>query len=233
MTTLLDEIKALIALNGPITVERYMELALAHPEFGYYMNRDPFGATRRFHHLAGNLADVRRADRALGGRGLVEHGVAESRPSHRTRARPRHADERCAARRAHRAGIPRRARRLAHRDEPDPGRDAARTPSRRRRGDRLGADPEGGSRRAGDRDRQRVSRRPAGPPVRARQRSMAGARGAAQRRGRACLRRRRRARALHPGDRAGRRGAGGEPCRPSLHVRTRRPARRGRAARRC
>jgi NADH dehydrogenase [ubiquinone] 1 alpha subcomplex assembly factor 7 len=48
MTALLDEMKALIALKGQITVERYMELALAHPEFGYYMNRDPFGATGDF-----------------------------------------------------------------------------------------------------------------------------------------------------------------------------------------
>ncbi len=48
MTTLLDEIKALIAQHGPITVERYMALALAHPEFGYYMNRDPFGASGDF-----------------------------------------------------------------------------------------------------------------------------------------------------------------------------------------
>ena len=48
MTTLLDELKALIAIKGPITVERFMELALAHPEFGYYMNRDPFGATGDF-----------------------------------------------------------------------------------------------------------------------------------------------------------------------------------------
>jgi NADH dehydrogenase [ubiquinone] 1 alpha subcomplex assembly factor 7 len=48
MTTLLEEMKALIALKGPITVERYMELALAHPEFGYYMSRDPFGAAGDF-----------------------------------------------------------------------------------------------------------------------------------------------------------------------------------------
>src|SRR5271165_5005602 len=48
MTTLLDEIKALIALKGPITVEHYIELALAHPEFGYYMNRNPFGASGDF-----------------------------------------------------------------------------------------------------------------------------------------------------------------------------------------
>src|SRR5271165_5812313 len=48
MTTLLDEIKAIIADRGPITVEQYMQLALAHPEFGYYMNRDPFGASGDF-----------------------------------------------------------------------------------------------------------------------------------------------------------------------------------------
>jgi NADH dehydrogenase [ubiquinone] 1 alpha subcomplex assembly factor 7 len=48
MTTLIDEIKAMIAERGPITVERYMELALEHPDFGYYMNRDPFGATGDF-----------------------------------------------------------------------------------------------------------------------------------------------------------------------------------------
>ncbi len=48
MTTLIEEIKAMIAARGPITVERYMELALEHPDFGYYMNRDPFGATGDF-----------------------------------------------------------------------------------------------------------------------------------------------------------------------------------------
>src|SRR5271169_3749636 len=48
MVTLLDEIKAIIADRGPITVEQYMQLALTHPEFGYYMNRDPFGAAGDF-----------------------------------------------------------------------------------------------------------------------------------------------------------------------------------------
>jgi NADH dehydrogenase [ubiquinone] 1 alpha subcomplex assembly factor 7 len=48
MTTLIDEIKAIIAQRGPITVEQYMQIALAHPEYGYYMNRDPFGATGDF-----------------------------------------------------------------------------------------------------------------------------------------------------------------------------------------
>ena len=48
MTTLLDEIKAIIGDRGPITVEQYMQLAITHTEFGYYMNRDPFGATGDF-----------------------------------------------------------------------------------------------------------------------------------------------------------------------------------------
>jgi NADH dehydrogenase [ubiquinone] 1 alpha subcomplex assembly factor 7 len=38
------EITAMIAQDGPITLERYMALALGHPKHGYYMTRDPFGA---------------------------------------------------------------------------------------------------------------------------------------------------------------------------------------------
>jgi NADH dehydrogenase [ubiquinone] 1 alpha subcomplex assembly factor 7 len=45
---LLEEMKAMIAERGAITVEQYMQLALAHPDLGYYMNRDPFGATGDF-----------------------------------------------------------------------------------------------------------------------------------------------------------------------------------------
>lgn len=48
MSALGDEIKAMIASGGPITVERYMELALSHPDHGYYMSRDPFGAAGDF-----------------------------------------------------------------------------------------------------------------------------------------------------------------------------------------
>ncbi len=48
MSALGDEIRAMIAGDGPMTVERYMELALAHPDLGYYMNRDPFGAQGDF-----------------------------------------------------------------------------------------------------------------------------------------------------------------------------------------
>jgi NADH dehydrogenase [ubiquinone] 1 alpha subcomplex assembly factor 7 len=48
MSALGDEIKAMIASDGPITLERYMELALGHSEHGYYMGRDPFGAAGDF-----------------------------------------------------------------------------------------------------------------------------------------------------------------------------------------
>jgi NADH dehydrogenase [ubiquinone] 1 alpha subcomplex assembly factor 7 len=43
-----DDIRRLIALEGPISVERYMALALGHPQHGYYMTRDPLGATGDF-----------------------------------------------------------------------------------------------------------------------------------------------------------------------------------------
>jgi SAM-dependent MidA family methyltransferase len=38
-----SEIKKLIRKSGPMPVWRYMELCLAHPEFGYYVSRDPLG----------------------------------------------------------------------------------------------------------------------------------------------------------------------------------------------
>jgi NADH dehydrogenase [ubiquinone] 1 alpha subcomplex assembly factor 7 len=48
MSALGDEIKAMIAESGPITLERYMDLALGHPVHGYYMKQDPFGAAGDF-----------------------------------------------------------------------------------------------------------------------------------------------------------------------------------------
>lgn len=44
MNALEREIRALIETQGPISVSRYMALCLAHPEYGYYVTRDPFGA---------------------------------------------------------------------------------------------------------------------------------------------------------------------------------------------
>ncbi|TVR09609.1 MAG: class I SAM-dependent methyltransferase [Salinarimonadaceae bacterium] len=43
MTPLGREIARMIALDGPVTVERYMALCLSHPAHGYYMTRDPLG----------------------------------------------------------------------------------------------------------------------------------------------------------------------------------------------
>ena len=48
MTALRREIAELIAGEGPISVERYMALALSHPRHGYYRSRDPFGAQGDF-----------------------------------------------------------------------------------------------------------------------------------------------------------------------------------------
>jgi NADH dehydrogenase [ubiquinone] 1 alpha subcomplex assembly factor 7 len=38
-----SELKRLIKSSGPMPVWRYMEMCLAHPEFGYYVSRDPLG----------------------------------------------------------------------------------------------------------------------------------------------------------------------------------------------
>lgn len=46
--TLESRIAEEIRHTGPITVARYMELALADPEGGYYTNRDPLGMTGDF-----------------------------------------------------------------------------------------------------------------------------------------------------------------------------------------
>lgn len=42
------EIRALIETQGPLEVSRYMALCLAHPEYGYYTTRDPFGTDGDF-----------------------------------------------------------------------------------------------------------------------------------------------------------------------------------------
>ena len=48
MTALLQELREMIAAEGPLSIERYMALCLAHPIHGYYMTRDPFGAAGDF-----------------------------------------------------------------------------------------------------------------------------------------------------------------------------------------
>ena len=44
MTPLERIIRDMIAADGPMGLDRYMALCLGHPEHGYYMGRDPFGA---------------------------------------------------------------------------------------------------------------------------------------------------------------------------------------------
>ena len=48
MTALTNIIKAMIAEEGPMPLDRYMTLCLSHPEYGYYMTRDPLGAAGDF-----------------------------------------------------------------------------------------------------------------------------------------------------------------------------------------
>jgi NADH dehydrogenase [ubiquinone] 1 alpha subcomplex assembly factor 7 len=48
MTPLEAEIRRIIATDGPIPIDRYMELCLSHPRHGYYITRDPLGAAGDF-----------------------------------------------------------------------------------------------------------------------------------------------------------------------------------------
>lgn len=48
MTTLGDLLVARIARTGPITIADYMAECLMHPDHGYYVTRDPFGADGDF-----------------------------------------------------------------------------------------------------------------------------------------------------------------------------------------
>ena len=43
-----SEIRRLIAAAGPMPVADYMRLCLSHPQYGYYITRDPFGADGDF-----------------------------------------------------------------------------------------------------------------------------------------------------------------------------------------
>jgi SAM-dependent MidA family methyltransferase len=48
MTPLEAALRRIIAIDGPISVDRYMELCLGDPRHGYYVTRDPFGAAGDF-----------------------------------------------------------------------------------------------------------------------------------------------------------------------------------------
>ena len=48
MTKLEENIVAMIEAEGPMPLDRYMAVCLGHPTHGYYMTRDPFGASGDF-----------------------------------------------------------------------------------------------------------------------------------------------------------------------------------------
>jgi NADH dehydrogenase [ubiquinone] 1 alpha subcomplex assembly factor 7 len=48
MTALPAIIKSIIAEQGPMPIDRYMTLCLSHPQYGYYITRDPLGARGDF-----------------------------------------------------------------------------------------------------------------------------------------------------------------------------------------
>ena len=48
MTALEAEIRRIIDIDGPIPVAQFMALCLAHPTYGYYRTRDPFGVAGDF-----------------------------------------------------------------------------------------------------------------------------------------------------------------------------------------
>ena len=48
LSALEDIIEAEIAAQGPMRLDRYMELCLSHPELGYYMRQQPFGTEGDF-----------------------------------------------------------------------------------------------------------------------------------------------------------------------------------------
>jgi len=47
-TPLLEHLRELIRAGGPLTIERYMEVALWHPQWGYYATHSPVGARGDF-----------------------------------------------------------------------------------------------------------------------------------------------------------------------------------------
>jgi NADH dehydrogenase [ubiquinone] 1 alpha subcomplex assembly factor 7 len=48
MTPLAKIIRGIVEQEGPMPLDRFMALALGHPEHGYYMTRDPFGVSGDF-----------------------------------------------------------------------------------------------------------------------------------------------------------------------------------------
>ena len=77
MSGLEERLRRLILDHGPISVARWMTLALAHPEAGYYPRRDPLGA-------AGDFVTAPEVSQLFGellGLVLVQHWLELGRPA--------------------------------------------------------------------------------------------------------------------------------------------------------
>ncbi len=78
MSALEAHLRDLIAQDGPLTLERYMALALGHPTMGYYITRDPLG-------LAGDFTTAPEISQMFGeliGLWAAEAWVAMGAPAH-------------------------------------------------------------------------------------------------------------------------------------------------------
>jgi NADH dehydrogenase [ubiquinone] 1 alpha subcomplex assembly factor 7 len=72
-----DRLRRLIFDHGPISVARYMALALAHPTHGYYRRRDPLG-------VAGDFVTAPEVSQLFGelvGLAIVQHWLDLGRPA--------------------------------------------------------------------------------------------------------------------------------------------------------
>ena len=109
-TPLESEIRRLIAVAGPMPLAEYMRLCLTHPQYGYYINRDPLGAGGDFvtspeiSQMFGELIGLWMASV------WQQMGAPENVRARRARPRTRHADARCVAGGESRRRISRRGR---------------------------------------------------------------------------------------------------------------------------
>jgi NADH dehydrogenase [ubiquinone] 1 alpha subcomplex assembly factor 7 len=73
-----DEILAEIALTGPMSIARYMQLCLTHPVYGYYKTRDPLGrdftTSPEISQIFGEMIGIWIASKGMGEIKLCEVG---------------------------------------------------------------------------------------------------------------------------------------------------------------
>ena len=166
-TALAARLAATIRHGGPISIAHYMAEALANPAHGYYVTRDPFGASGDFttapetSQMFGELVGLWCADLWL--------QMGRPDPVHLVELGPGRGTLMADALRATRAqpGFPPRPLPVPGRDQPGPAAAPAAQPRRRAAGlgATLAARSGRGAARPADPGRQRAARRAAHPPV--------------------------------------------------------------------